>query len=339
MMSNTVPAAARPDVQDIDLALARLRARFFAHRHYRDLQESFTTLLNRRRADLKLGSQNEARGIAIIGDSGSGKTMAVRRLLATYPDLQTVRPGIQRADAVSLSLPSPASVKFVGLACLNVLGYPLRRDRTTAIIWALVHSNLRLRQTLVLHFDEAQDFYINQNAREMQSMINTLKALMQNPDWPVSIVLSGMPQLRNLINMDPQLARRFTPVQFTKFDPALDITPIVKMVTGYAEAAGLEVGPNLKDKSFVRRLIYAGDGEFGLTVELLRFAVESALRTGRSAIDLSCFVQGFALRSGCAPDFNPFLREDSTTINPRLLLLGRTTEEDHPAPISKGRRK
>lgn len=338
-MSNKVTATAVRGLDDIDRALAQLRARFFAHRHYRELQENFTTLLNRRRADLEFGSQNEARGIAVIGDAGSGKTTAVRRLFATHPDLQILLPGVEKAEAVSLSLPSPASVKFVGLACLNVLGYPLRRDRTSAIIWDLVHNNLQLRQTLVLHFDEAQDFYINQNAREMQAMINTLKALMQNPDWPVSIVLSGMPQLRDLINMDAQLARRFTPVHFSKLDPVLDAIPITKMVAGYAEAANLDVAPDLKDKAFVRRLIHAAAAEFGLTVELLLSAVENALRTGNSQLDRACFIQAFAQRSGCMPDFNPFLREDYTSINARLLLLGQFQDEENPAPKKKNRKK
>lgn len=338
-MSKKLYATPATGIDDIDRILARLRARFFAHRHYRELQQSFATLLNRRRADLELGSRNEARGIAVIGDSGSGKTTAIRRLLATHPDLQVLQPGIEKAEALSLSLPSPASVKFVGLACLNVLGYPLRRDRTSAIIWDLVQNNLRLRQTLVLHFDEAQDFYINQNAREMQSMINTLKALMQNPDWPVSIVLSGMPQLRDLINMDPQLARRFTPVHFTKLNPAQDGAPIMKMVAGYAEAAGLEMGTDLHDRSFVRCLIHAAAEEFDLTVELLLSAIEIALRAGKSQLCRSCFIQAFARRSGCMPDFNPFLREDYTSINARLLLLGRVPDEANPEPQKKGRKK
>ena len=332
-------AATAAGLDDIDRTLAQLRARFFAHRNYRELRDAFTALLNRRRADLEIGAQNEARGIAIIGDSGSGKTTAARRLWATYPDLQAQEPGLEKAEVVSLSLPSPASVKFVGYACLTVLGYPLQRDRTSAIIWDMVHSHLRLRQTLVLHFDEAQDFSVNQNPREMQAMINTLKALMQNPNWPISIVLSGMPQLRDLINMDPQLARRFTPVQFAKLDPVLDGGPIMKMVAGYAEAAAIEIGPDLHERSFVRRLIHAAAGEFGLTVELLLSAIEISLRAKQPELDLPSFAQAFTHRSGCVPDFNPFTREDYTAINTRLLLLGRTPEEDEPRPKKRGRKK
>lgn len=328
MMSKGTSLTAGIGVDDIDRRLATLRARFFAHRNYRELQSAFTRLLNRRRADLELGTQKETPGIAVIGDSGSGKTTAVRRLFATHPNLQTLQPGVEKAEAVSLSVPSPASVKFVGLACLNVLGYPLRRDRTSAIIWDLVQRNLHLRQTLVLHFDEAQDFCVNQNPREIQAVINTLKALMNNPNWPVSTILSGMPHLCDLINKDPQLARRFTPVQFTKLDPAQDGSPIRKMVVSYAEAGDLSVGSDLQDRQFVRRLIHAADGEFGLTVELLLSALEIAMRAGKNELCASCFVQAFAQRSGCVADFNPFLREDYTSINARLLLLGREPQDD-----------
>ena len=340
MCENSI-AATVAGLDDIDRTLAQLRARFFAHRNYRELRDAFSGLLNRRRADLEIGTQNEARGIAIIGDSGSGKTTAARRLWASHPDLQAQEAGVEKAEIVSLSLPSPASVKFVGYACLNVLGYPLQRDRTSAIIWDMVHTNLRLRQTLVLHFDEAQDFSVNQNAREMQAMINTLKALMQNPNWPISIILSGMPQLRDLINMDPQLARRFTPVQFAKLDPVLDGGPVMKMVAGYAEAADIEVGPDLHERSFVRRLIHAASGEFGLTVELLLSAIEISLRAKQPQLNLPHFAQAFARRSGCVPDFNPFTREDYTAINTRLLLLGRVPDEEAemPQPKKRGRKK
>ena len=340
-MSKNSIAATVAGLDDIDRTLAQLRARFFAHRNYRELHDAFSALLNRRRADLEIGAQNEARGIAIIGDSGSGKTTAARRLWATYPDLQAQQSGLEKTEIVSLSLPSPANVNFVGYACLNVLGYPLQRDRTSTIIWDMVHTNLRLRQTLVLHFDEAQDFSVNQNAREMQAMINTLKALMQNPTWPISIVLSGMPQLRDLINMAPQLARRFTSTQFAKLDPVLDSGPIMKMVAGYAEAADMEVGLDLHERSFVRRLIHAASGEFGLTVELLLSAIEIALRAKQPQLSLPHFAQAFARRSGCVPDFNPFTREDYTAINTRLLLLGRVPDEEAemPQPKKRGRKK
>lgn len=340
-MSKNRIAATVAGLDDIDRTLAQLRSRFFVHHSYVKLADEFSALLNRRRADLEIGVHKEVHGIAIVGDSGSGKTTAARRLWATYPDLQSQQAGVEKAEVVSLSVPSPASVKFVGHACLNVLGYPLQRDRTSAIIWDMVHTNLRLRQTLVLHFDEAQDFYINQNAREMQAMINTLKALMQNPNWPISIVLSGMPQLRDLINMDTQLARRFRPVQFTKLDPVLDGGPVMKMVTGYAGAADIEVGFDLHERSFVRRLIHAASGEFGMTVELLLSAIEISLREKQQQLSLSHFTQAFARRSGCVPDFNPFTREDYTAINTRLLLLGRVPDEEAemPQPKKRGRKK
>lgn len=338
-MSDQAFTKASGGLDDIDRTLASLRTRFFTHRNYHELQSAFTRLIKRRRADLELGGQKEAHGIAVIGDSGSGKTTAVRRLFTTYRDLQILEPGVEKAEAVSMSIPSPASVKFVGLACLNVLGYPLRRDRTSAIIWDLVHSNLHLRQTLVLHFDEAQDLCINQNAREMQAMINTLKALMNHPVWPVSVILSGMPQLTALINEDPQLARRFSPVQFEKLDAAQDTQPVLKMIAGYAQAAHLAMNANMQEKPFGRRLIHAAAGEFGLTVELLLDAIEIALREGESELNASCFARAFTRRSGCAADFNPFLREDYTAINARLLLAGRTPEEDVADLAAKRRRK
>ena len=94
-MNDQVFTRATGGLDDIDRTLASLRSRFFTHRNYHELQSAFTRLIKRRRADLELGGQKEAHGIAVIGDSGSGKTTAVRRLFTTYPDLQTLESGVE----------------------------------------------------------------------------------------------------------------------------------------------------------------------------------------------------------------------------------------------------
>jgi ABC-type dipeptide/oligopeptide/nickel transport system ATPase component len=164
----------------IGKVISDLRSRFVSHDGYLDLTEQFDLLLYRRRADLAAGRQPEARGIVLIGGSGSGKSTALQRLFRRHPDLKRLERGKAEADLVSFLVPSPATLKSVGLSCLKGLGYPLRRDRSAAIIWDLVQSHLREHRILFMHLDEMQDLLANRSQAETQSVVNTLKSLMQN---------------------------------------------------------------------------------------------------------------------------------------------------------------
>lgn len=75
----------------------------------------------------------------------------------------------------------------------------------------------------------------------MQSVVNTLKSLMQNPTWPTGLILSGMPALKHLLHLDPQLSRRFVPIHLapTSFTTHGNILP--EIAANYLDAAKLPI--------------------------------------------------------------------------------------------------
>lgn len=166
--------------------VADLKARFFTTPSYREFQCEFDLLLAERRANLLAGRQKEVHGLLIVAPSGAGKTTLVRNALRQHPScLRMLTEGEEQADVVSMAVPSPATPKGVGLAMLEALGYPLRRDRSAHIIWQLVKAQFAHRQVLFLHLDEAQDFARHNNRGDQHAVISTLKSLMQSPQWPV----------------------------------------------------------------------------------------------------------------------------------------------------------
>ncbi|WP_170167115.1 TniB family NTP-binding protein [Paracoccus methylarcula] len=305
---------------EIHRQLARLRSRFVPRRCFCEFSNAMSTLEDRRRAEIAEGLNPEARGVAVIGNSGSGKSTAVTHFFRGHDTLRMLSHEDETADVASFLVPSPATLKGVGISCLSGLGYPLMRDRTAGIIWELVQSHLRELQVMFLHLDEAQDLMGSQSEREMLAVVNTLKSVMQNKHWPVSIVLSGLPTLKTLLNLDPQLGRRFTPVSFSQLDDINDGQNVCALIQQYAQAAVIECAEEVRTEDFVARLIHAAANEFGILIEIIIGAIEICMRRDESTLGKEHFVAEFLRRTGCVDDLNPFVRRDYSALNPRLIL-------------------
>lgn len=302
----------------IATTVVELRAFFAHHEGYAMLREQFEILLAERCAALAAGRPVEARGIAVIGDTGSGKTTAVRHLLRNYlPEA-----GEETAEVASFQVPSPATLKHVGYELLNALGYPMNRLPTSMIIWGKVRFHLRERQVKFLHLDEAQDLAINQSDKEKIDVVNTLKSLMQEPSWPVGLILSGMPDLRSMLNMDPQLARRFHPVEFQPISAARSGGNIMQIVRAYGAKARLETASGLGERNFVERLVHASAHEFGRMIELIVNAIRERLYTGGGTLEAVDFAAAFRRATGVVDGVNPFLADQFQHLDARMLRGG-----------------
>ncbi|MBO9401166.1 ATP-binding protein [Shimia sp. R9_3] len=124
----------RPQLEAVDIQIARLRDLFVAHQASDELRLSFDRQLRERRAAIRLGSRNKVRGLALIGAAGSGKSTAVDRLIETHPDLIIVEEGSGPAEVIKFDVPSPVSLKVVGTELLSALGFELVREKSEALI-------------------------------------------------------------------------------------------------------------------------------------------------------------------------------------------------------------
>lgn len=324
-------------IAEVGRVVSDLRARFVVHEGYARLRQEFDILLHRRRADLATGRTAEARGIVVVGGSGSGKSTALQRLFRKHPDICCFSTDRVEADVASFLVPSPATLKSVGLASLSGLGYPLRRDRTAMIIWELVQAHLHQRRILFLHLDEVQDLHVNRSASEKQAVVNTLKSLMQNLVWPVGLMLSGTPALKELVNLDTPLSRRLVPVELAPISAGAHGEEIAAVLNGFSRAASLAIHEELMDAEFLRRLSHAGASELGLVIEMIIAGIEEALLGGDSRLDSDTFRRAFRRRSGAADALNPFLSEDWQMIDTRLLL--QSPQDERPLERNGGRRR
>lgn len=319
---------------EIEERLDLIRGRFVRYDAFEQLSDEFDRLLGKRRFDLFKGKNKEARGLAIVGGPGSGKTTALDRILDRHLDLIQPNDGNSIGEIIRLGVPSPATLKFVGGKMLSAVGYRGNHTRRTGpAIWDIVRDHLALRKTLFVHFDEAQDFLANTKAGETQDVINAIKAIMQNTHWPVGVILSGTEKLRTLLDTDDQLNRRLIPIRLPEISAATHSGIFKAALESSAQKVGLRLADDLLQSEFYQRLIHASAKEFGMTYEIIVGAAECAFETEDSVLERAHFHRAFHRRSGCTDVMNPFIATNFHAINARKLLH---RSEDHQIDVADG---
>ncbi|PWE49082.1 transposase [Thioclava sp. NG1] len=248
----------------------------------------------------------ETRGVMVLGEPGSGKTALVRHHLQNHEGLVPIA-GNDWSQYLHITVPSPATLKSVGLEILKKLHYPNISERAERWkIWEAVKHRLSLLGIKVLWIDEAHDLFSPSAARERDDILKTIKSLMQG-EHAVVIVLSGTKLLGELTEVDLQVARRFSTVILSEISYASDGENLEGLIAHYAETAGLAV--NFTD-DLIQRLIYASGNQFGRAVELIVFAIEAALEEGAKQLGVEAFASAWALQEGCGFDENIFVARD-----------------------------
>lgn len=297
--------------QDAARIAVTLRAKFFAHPGYDAAHERCRRLMDLRRAELEFGLSKDTGGIAVIGESGSGKTTAVQRILS-----QIEAPGMEEGDIhqISVRVPTPATQKDLARAILQALEFPVARGSTASRMWDLVIHHLRLRKCQLIHLDEAQELGGRGSDGEKAAVINSLKSLMQIRNWPVILLLSGTPDLDQLIAQAPQLLRRFSIIRFLSMTEFYFREHVASLIAGYAGHAGMMQAAELRDAKFVPRLLHAGREHLGIVIELTIGAIFEALLAGRQELRQADFAQFYTGWTGCTTAQNPFVAADFRSV-------------------------
>ncbi|UWR99685.1 TniB family NTP-binding protein [Phaeobacter inhibens] len=299
--------------------IAVLKGRFIHHERYTPLAASFEMLVEMRLADLSAGMVNEAHGLALAGPSGAGKSAAIEFLL----DGQIRRladEGYGKTTIISLRVPSPATLKFLGQTLLRALGYQISSERQAWYIWDLVRHHLKERRVLFVHLDEAQDLASRGTKHELNAVASMLKTLMTDKDWPVGIILSGTNELEDILNHDPQLARRMKTTRFESLSPAAHGEDVVDLLESFCERAQLDPEEDVLELTHGERLVHAAANQFGLVIELILAAIEDALLQEQKTLNRNNFVRAYHLRTSCDPEFNPFVVPDFLRVDARQVF-------------------
>lgn len=249
-----------------------------------------------------VGITREARGLVLTGPTGAGKSTLVHKLLSEHPAFPGFGTPGSGCRALSVTVQSPATLKSLGSALLDELGWRAATRATEGDIWRIVKVRLHELGYTVVHLDEGQRIAQNRSPDEIKNICDTWITLLQQPN-PVVLVLSGVESLLTLVNGHPQCFRRFFKLSLPPLS-ALDVEEIAGAILAYCIEAGIRFED---DDHIVPRLIHASGSRFGMAMEFAVDAIAEALLLGDDALTLGHFADAYAFRTGCFPGENPFM--------------------------------
>ena len=253
----------------------------------------------------------ESRSIVVTGSTGAGKSRMVKRGLSRL-NLTSTDP--RRMRILRLRVPGPCTLLTLGRCVARAVGYPIADNVREHVTWEIVRRQLALAGVEILHLDEIQNVSETANVSESVRVLNTLKALMTCSVHPVSLVLTGLPSFVGFVQADGQVRRRCNFVQLETFGLS-DEPTLTSVLEALAERAGLR-GVHLGG-DLVPRLLHAGQGQVGLTMEIAVNVVMRAVSARnqgcseeRAFVHIGHFADEHAARTGNADLANPFLADD-----------------------------
>lgn len=303
--------------------MARINSRYFATRRDRDIDTELSILIGSAAVSFD-GFQSERRCLAIIGETGAGKSRSIGRAIAARSELQPRETGMtETRPIVRIKAPRPSTLKLLAEEILDALGYPLERELKEAPIWKLVRRQLKARQVRFVHIDEAQHMLNMRDHDAMVRLSDSLKMLMEQDDWPVRLILTGLPELGSFLTLYKQLARRTHKIELENIALPRDEKLVNWVVfTIVQEHAGMSFNFT-PDGHFFGRLCHAANDQFGSLTQITRCAVERAMIENLEASQIKKvhFDRAYEILSGCRPDQNIMSAPNWADIQPINALL------------------
>lgn len=262
-------------------------------------------------------SEFEARGVLVTGKSRVGKSRELQHLIQKINASKTLMPNGLPARIITCKLPATMNWKELGARTLSTLGYPSEGRRTANYIWQMVRDQAKRQGVIGIQYDEAQHMFSDTGKAANRVVLDSFKAVMKETDWPLILILSGVPSLKTHIETDQaseerkQLRFLMTPVHFELIRPRApeDIHELNMLAYTYADKAGIDFDP-LSNGDFFGRLSHACAYRWGLVIEMMIEAFTICRVAGETTISIDHFAEAFSRIHGIPPGFSPFTVDD-----------------------------
>lgn len=187
------------------------------------------------------------------------------------------------------------------------------QDIEVSKLWAiLLPSQLHLRKVLVVHIDETQHM-LKHTAKDQdrKELAKSLKGAINYKPWPVSFILSGMPETIELSKLDEQFERRGV----YEFLPDVDIDHerilVENIMRRLSDAAGIDCERAISI-DIPERIAHTARYRYGRIAKLVMEGLIVAFERNSMVLDREHFARAYMKLSHARghDEMNPFLVDD-----------------------------
>ncbi|WP_315769077.1 MULTISPECIES: TniB family NTP-binding protein [unclassified Bradyrhizobium] len=270
--------------------------------------------------------RDDGRIFFITGESGAGKSTIVRKLIAETPVLQPERrPYGLASPIVSVSLTGPCTLNTLGEKILEKAGYPIVQKIGPSQLWMSLPERLGHREIMLVHIDETQNMLkkTRQN-KDRKDLANALKGAMNDQDWPISFIMSGLPLTTDLARLDEQFERRgfFQELPDIDMESESERKLVLKIIKDMTSAADIKCDDVLKT-DIPDRVAHAANYRYGRTTQVVLATIHDAVRHNASSLHRNHFASAYLAHSNAQghDEMNPFLADDWRTLPPGSFIF------------------
>ncbi len=159
-----------------------MRGTYFRHPKHKEVAEHIEDLiehlLEHTDPRVECGSE-EASGIAVIGESGAGKSTMLRRVFLEHPAFPGYGVIGSRCPLVTVKPEGACTLDRFAIDTLRKLGMPVQDvPRQEQRLAHMVRGQMRLMGAKILHIDEGHHITQPANSIQIKKILNTFKCLM-----------------------------------------------------------------------------------------------------------------------------------------------------------------
>lgn len=249
----------------------------------------------------------------IAGDSRTGKSCAVSRYAARYPQ-EVVEGGLKRPVVVA-DMPIEGGPRAVLESVAEALSVPTSQRTPNDGLIQILRRALAEMEVELLIFDEAQELFSDLGSKRRllpfaRGLIRKLLNLQR-----FNIICVGLSETYRFIADEAQLTgrgglpyRMLSPYSWNDESEQKLFRYLCRKID---DELPFETRSDLEAVNVAHRLFYASQGNIGRLMDLIRAAGARAINDNANSIEMGHFADVYAERMPPGDRFNPFVHDAS----------------------------